>query len=202
MRSRTITAASAATLLLALTACGGEPGNAKSSASPESSPTKPAPSTASTTPSPSPTDGKLAIGQSHRWNGLALDETTATTGTTTVLSYSHDVRVPGWPADALDADEPLWVAVEIKVCNDKGGTVAVSQTPWSLGFPDDSRVESSFLEGPGLPKPEYPTAETKVKVGDCLRGKIPFVIERAQRPDRIIYETLGPDPVEWAVPKA
>jgi hypothetical protein len=34
-----------------------------------------------------------------------------------------------------------------------------------------------------------------------LRGKIPFVVEKGQRPDRILYQGGDSQRVEWAVPK-
>lgn len=161
------------------------PGQGRPSAAPEAGPAS---------------DSRLTIGQPYTWSGSSLDEKTSATGTTAVLGYSHDVKVSGWSSEALGIEKPLWGTVDVKVCNTKGGTVAVSQNPWSLAFPDDSRVTPMFLEGPGLPKPEYPTTETKVKAGDCLRGRIPFVMRQGQRPDRVFYETAStPDPVEWAI---
>jgi hypothetical protein len=133
-----------------------------------------------------------------------MDGKTPNHGTTTVLGYEQPVSVDV-PTEGmqLGLKNPTWVTVEVKVCNEAGGTIVISQAPWSLGFPDDTRVESLFISATGLPKPEYPASETSVRAGDCLRGKIPFIIETGQRPDRIIYETMNtPTPVEWAVPKA
>lgn len=188
--------------LLALVGCGNGDTGTDGSAAKASASARPKDASAAPT---SPTEGSsaLAIGQPHKWNGVALDEKTPTSGTTTVLRYAHDVDVDGWPSEALGVDNPLWVAIDVKVCNDKGGVISVSQAPWSLGFSDDSRVESPLLDGNGLPKPEYPLDDAMVKPGDCIRGKIPFVLEEGQRPDRVIYETFGaPEPVEWTVPKS
>ncbi|MFJ6631800.1 hypothetical protein ACIQMR_10440 [Streptomyces sp. NPDC091376] len=199
MRTRATEILTAA--LLALVGCSNGDTGTDGSAAKGSAPARP--KDASAAP-PSPTKGSspLTIGQPHKWNGVALDEKTPTNGTTTVLTYAHDVDVDGWPSEALGVDNPLWVAIDVKVCNDKGGVISVSQGPWSLGF-SDSRVEPSFLDGNGLPKPEYPLDGAMVKPGDCIRGKIPFVLERGQRPDRVIYETFGaPQPVEWTVPKS
>lgn len=198
---RTTSAAAAAALLVVLTACGTSADDSDSTPAKKSATTADEPTKA--TPSPTRASGPLTLGGSFTWSGPALDEKTPTTGTTTVTSYSHDLAVKGWSSEALGVEDPLWVAVEVKVCNQKGGVIEVSQGPWSLGFPDDSRVVSMFLVGSGLPKPEYPTEGVKVKPGDCIRGKIPFVLEKGQRPDRIIYQTFNtPEPVEWAVPKA
>jgi hypothetical protein len=80
--------------------------------------------------------------------------------------------------------------------------VTTSQEPWALGFPDYTRIQAPFVNGEGVPKPEYPIGSTAVKAGTCLRGKITFSMERGTRPNQIIYGPEGRDPVEWTVPKA
>ncbi|NEB41448.1 DUF4352 domain-containing protein [Streptomyces sp. SID14515] len=160
---------------------------------------RPSPSTESTPASPTqPT--ALAIGEPYRWTHPATPENVATSGISTVIGYEQPVSVRNWPADATDAENPEWIAVEVKVCNDNGDDITVFQTPWSLGFRDDTRVETRGLIGSGLPKPEYPVDGGTLRPGDCLRGKIPFVVEKGQRPDRIIYQGGEIGPVEWAVP--
>ncbi|MFD3813924.1 DUF4352 domain-containing protein [Streptomyces rubiginosohelvolus] len=157
------------------------------------------PSTESTPASPAqPT--ALAIGEPYKWTRPATPENVETSGISTVIGYEQPVSVRNWPADATDAENPEWIAVEVRVCNDNGDDIAVSQTPWSLSFPDDTRVETRGLIGSGLPKPEYPVDGGTLRPGDCLRGKIPFVVEKGQRPDRIIYQGGEIGPVEWAVP--
>ncbi|MEV3995508.1 DUF4352 domain-containing protein [Streptomyces halstedii] len=93
-----------------------------------------------------------------------------------------------WPADAIDVENPEWIAVEVKVCNENGDDITVSQAPWPLGFPDDTRIQTRGLIGSGLPKPEYPVDGGTLRPGDFLRGKIPFVVEKGQRPDWIVYQ--------------
>ncbi|WP_154686013.1 hypothetical protein [Streptomyces himastatinicus] len=83
-----------------------------------------------------------------------------------------------------------------------GRTITASQFPWSLAFADGTRAEVTGLNGGDFPKPEFPTDDATVKVGDCIRGKIPIPVPPASRPERIVYAPEGLDePVEWTVPK-
>ncbi len=58
------------------------------------------------------------------------------------------------------------------------------------------------MNGGDFPKPEFPTDDATVKVGDCIRGKISIPVPPDSRPERIVYAPEGLDePVEWTVPK-
>ncbi|MGX1507641.1 UNVERIFIED_CONTAM: hypothetical protein RKD43_006266 [Streptomyces graminofaciens] len=199
MRTRTTAVLFAASALL-LVGCGSSDTDGEDKASREASST---PATKSTAPSPSasPAPTAMVIGTPYKWTNPATGETVETSGITNVIGYEQPVSVKNWPAEAVDAENPEWIAVEVKVCNENGDDVTVSQAPWSLGFPDDTRVETTGLIGSGLPKPEYPVDGGTLRPGDCLRGKIPFVVEKGQRPDRVIYQGGGMHPVEWTVPK-
>jgi hypothetical protein len=179
-------AAIAAALLLALTACG-------NGGTPEPTVTvtvTETPGQASKTPAAGPKN-RLAFGTGFTWSNDV--EGKPTTATITALSYEQ-------PVSGLT--NPEWAVIEVKYCTTSGATATVSQAPWSLGFADGTRITPEIFGGPGLPRPQYPTEGAKVKAGDCLRGKIPVVLEKGQRPDRIIYEPTGlDDPVEWTVPK-
>ncbi|WP_455356356.1 DUF4352 domain-containing protein [Streptomyces sp. SYSU K217416] len=200
MHTRTAAALLLASSAALLAGCGDSGSSTESKPSHESS-VAPATESSSALPSVSPSQPTaLAIGEPYRWIHSAAPDNVETSGTSTVISYEQPVSVKNWPAEAIDAENPEWIAVEVKVCNDKGDDITVSQAPWSLGFPDDTRVDTGGLIGSGLPKPEYPVDGGTLRPGDCLRGKIPFVVEKGQRPDRIVYQGGEIDPVEWTVP--
>ncbi|MFD6684169.1 DUF4352 domain-containing protein [Micromonospora parva] len=191
MRPSTLAAAIAAGLL-ALTACSEPP-------APRSASTTPPPTTASASPTPSPTPSTpFAMGAKYTWHGEYEGKTLD--GHTTVLSYTQPVQGISGPGEGLGYAHPVWAVVDIKVCNTKGETITVSRMPWSLSFPDDTRADASTLSGGDMPKPEFPTLDTVLKPGDCLRGKVPFIVEKGKRPDRIIYTAGEAEPVEWTVP--
>ncbi|MFB6950191.1 DUF4352 domain-containing protein [Streptomyces niveus] len=187
----TYTTAVSAALLLALAGC--SDGEAKTDAkasetSPAASPTEAAP----------PEPAELKIGAEYAWES-DVDGYTAT-GDTTVLSYEQPVKGASLPDEGLGLADPEWAAVEVKVCNNGPDPISVSQLPWSLRFPDDTRTETTGLNGGDLPKPEFPTEDTVVRADDCFRGKIPFAVERGTRPDLITYTPSASSPVEWTVP--
>lgn len=182
MHTRTTTAAALLLIAGLATAC-------TTTAQPQ-----PAPTTTTAKPSPTPSEtGPMALGAAYRWN----DPQAA--GTTTVLAYEQPVKVDIATTDGLGVKDGVWATVEVKVCVTRGD-VTVSQFPWQLAMPDDSRFQTTGLFGGTMPKPEYPAADTPVRAGDCLRGKIPFLVPRAQRPVRVVYGPEGSVPVEWAVP--
>lgn len=186
-----------AALLITLTACEAQ-GDTDSK--------KPTPSKAATTPppaaaSPSAPDSPLTLGASQKWHDTVDGKTTD--GTVAALSYKQPVSGVTFGADGLGYTDPEWAVIEVRICITKGATTTVSQGPWSLGFPDGTRITPDILEGPGLPRPQYPTQAAKVTAGDCVRGNIPVVLEKSVRPNRIIYApSHQPEPVEWAVPRA
>ncbi|MFE4649296.1 hypothetical protein [Streptomyces sp. NPDC056707] len=197
MHARITTAAITAGLLLAaLTACdnGSDSEAIKATATPSNS--RESDDKPSQTPTPA---GPLAIGTASKWHDEYEGKTV--NGFATVLSYAQPPKGASDPGEGLGLSNPEWAITEIKVCNTKGMNIGVSRMPWSLGFPDGTRVEASTLSGGDMPKPEFPTLDTVVKAGDCVRGKIPYAVEHGTRPDRIIYAPESqPEPVEWAVP--
>lgn len=77
----------------------------------------------------------------------------------------------------------------------------VAQSPWTLGYPDDTRIQAPGVSGAGVPKPEYPVEGTAVRPGTCLRGKITFSMAKGTRPDRIIYGPGGRAPSPGPCPR-
>ncbi|QXE36964.1 DUF4352 domain-containing protein [Streptomyces sp. GMY02] len=190
MRTRTTTATAAALLLATLTACSDNgPTVTKAEAAAE-------PTLTSASPTPeAPQQTTFKFGETAN-----VEDTKGISFATTAYSYTQPVKGPQPPTEDLGGD--VWATIEVKVCNVKGETISVSQFPWSLAYADDTRIEVTGLNGGDLPKPEFaPMGDSKVRVGDCLRGKIPFAVPSDKRPERILYspESLD-DPLEWAVP--
>lgn len=183
----TTTAAVTVCLLAALAGCAG--GDDKSAARPSSSAS--ASKTASATPPPPKPVAPFTVGKRWQW-----DKGTAQ-GYTTVLGYEQPVQMP-IPAEA---EGYVWATLEVKVCTESGDQTTVSQLPWSLAHEDGAREQPPGVAGPGMPKPEYPIADTVVRVGDCVRGKIPFEVPGDGWPERAVYAPGGfSGVVEWRVP--
>ncbi|MEU2734684.1 hypothetical protein ABZ656_04315 [Streptomyces sp. NPDC007095] len=190
--------AAVAALLVAatVTACSSNSADDKA----QSKPTKAAASKAPATATPAP--GPLKFGSQWRWSDTD-DDGKPISGTTTVLSYTQPAKDVDLTKEVSDFAHPVWSVLEVKVCvAAKSSPVTVSQGPWALGFPDDTRLDSPNISGSGVPKPEYASNGATVNAGSCLRGKITYSVERGTRPDRIVYGSAGRDTVEWAVPKA
>lgn len=152
-----------------------------------------------TSPEPEPTPTAMTVGDAYRWKTAADGLQTA--GTTTVLAYEQPAKGTSSPGEGLGLTDPEWAVVEVKVCNAGPDNITASQFPWTLAFPDGTRTEVTGLNGGDLPKPEFPTEDTLVRADDCLRGKIPFAVERGVRPERVVYAPAAePEPVEWTVP--
>ncbi|MFD7003361.1 hypothetical protein ACFWA5_45755 [Streptomyces mirabilis] len=190
--------AAVAVLLVAATAtaCSGNGTDDKAQSKPSKTATSKSPAT--TTPAPGP----LKFGSNWRWSDKD-DDGKPISGTTTVLSYTQPAKDVDLAKNVSDFAHPVWSVLEVKVCiATKSSPVTVSQGPWALGFPDDTRLDSPNISGSGVPKPEYASNGATVNPGSCLRGKITYSVERGTRPDRIVYGSAGRDTVEWAVPKA
>lgn len=62
-------------------------------------------------------------------------------GTTTVLSYAQPAKDVDLTKEASVFAHPVWSVLEVKVCvAAESGPVTVSQGPWAVGFPDDTRA--------------------------------------------------------------
>lgn len=192
-------AACAALLIAAtVTACS----NGSSDHKAASKPKRTATSTPTVTASAKTASGPLALGAGHHWSDTDLDGSHIS-GTTTVLSYTQPA--PGVHLDKVLSDfpHPEWALLEVKMCADRtSSNVQVSQSPWKLGFPDDTQLQVPGISGAGIPKPEYPVESALVQPGRCLRGKITLSVEKGTRPNEVIYAVQGRDPIIWTVPKA
>jgi hypothetical protein len=193
MRTRTA-AAVAAALIVTLAGCGGSTEPAK----PEAAATAPV-AKAATTSAPAPTPAQpLSVGKAYAWTAESEEGDSAVS--VTVLGYTQPARGFDFPTTSLGVKDPEWVTVEIKACVASGVTVTFSQGPWTLAFPDDTRVPAPVVGGAGLPSNTLAYEGAPVAVGDCVRGTVPFAVPKGQRPAQIIYGPSGAEPVKWAVP--
>ncbi|MGW2770729.1 hypothetical protein [Streptomyces sp. NPDC001275] len=192
-------AACAALLALAALTAGCSNGSDDKPSKAADKPSRPA---TSETPTATATPGRLSFGSGWHWSATD-DDGKSISGTSTVLRYTQPAKDVDLPKEAADFPNPDWSVLEVKVCVDaKSSSVTVSQSPWALGFPDDSRLDAPRLSGAGVAKPEYAANGATLNPGSCLRGRITYSVEHGTRPDRIVYGAVGRDTVEWAVPKA
>lgn len=188
MRAHTITAMFAVAILPLAVSCSGSSDQSADDAK-QTSASSPAPSV-------SPTDtGLLELGATRQWKDAVPGEVEIT-GSVTALAYKQPIT--GITAPTQKGEE--WGQLEAKVCITSGTDVTVSQFPWSLAFPDDTRVKVTGDTGGDLPRPEYPM-DAPVKAGDCARGLIEFPVPKGVRPERVIYAPEEGDSAEWAIPK-
>ncbi|MEU8773508.1 DUF4352 domain-containing protein [Streptomyces sp. NPDC048606] len=195
--STTITASLSTTLALAaLTACGASDAtvSSKGQATPEVS--AGASGTVHSSPAPSPTQAKTRFPV-----GEVVEITNADTKfTVVVLAYTQPAEGPQ-PPDRKTLGGDAWATAEVKVCNTAPKTFSVSQFPWSLAYEDGTRIKVTGLNGGDLPKPEFPSLDTAVKQGDCVRGKIPYPVPGDKRPSRVVYAPEGlKEPIDWVIP--
>ncbi|MFF9285410.1 hypothetical protein [Streptomyces griseosporeus] len=198
MNARTAACTALLALAVLTSGCSGSSGDSKAQAKPSKTATSKTPAKPAATPQPQ----LLQFGSGWHWSDTDEDGKPVS-GTTTVLSYTQPAPGVDLPKEAADFPDPEWSVLEVKVCADRtSNTLQVSQAPWSLGFPDDTRLDAPGLSGSGVAKPEYAIDGARVKAGACLRGKITYSVARGTRPDRIVYAPSERDPIEWAVPKA
>ncbi|MFF3420299.1 DUF4352 domain-containing protein [Streptomyces sp. NPDC002698] len=184
------TAVVVACLLAAGLTTGCSSGNQEEPATARASDTESASPTKSFTPSPSPDRFKLGDTANRAADGLKW--------TAAALSFK-DSGISSSPG-LLD-DGQKWAMVEIKVCNTGGPALSTSPFTWTLAYADGSRVEATHVSGGVTPGPLYPQ-DTKLKGGDCVRGKVTFQVPLKGRAARVMYSPSDLDePMEWAVPK-
>ncbi|GAO09206.1 hypothetical protein TPA0598_04_08420 [Streptomyces lydicamycinicus] len=191
------TAIATAAILLLVTSC------ASSKQSEKASPKTGGRTEAASIEPPSPTEEAaskapttLTIGFPWEWrNG---DESSI--GKTTVVSWKQPIHSVGSAAEETGEKGYVWGALDLKVCTDRGEVLS-SQTDWTLAYQDGARIEPSSSTWDDFPKPEFP-AETQVRAGDCVRGKLVFPIPSGQRPERVLYAPNGDGAslAEWTVP--
>lgn len=154
-----------------------------------------------TAAAPTPAPVPARVPQALRFGVAAVVSEVDAQLTITVLSYTHSVKGVGAPSASQGGD--TWAAVEVKACNTTGPTTEIGQFPWTLAYGDATRSEVTGSNGGDLPKPEYAPGITRLLPGDCARGKIPFPVMAAKRPERVIYTSpTGQDTIAWTVPPA
>lgn len=194
----TLRAVAAAALALASAGCGddGKPTAAASSAPattarPSASARAPSPSPSASTPaSPSPTFDPTAP--------LAMGKTFATAdGVATAMVYSYRHNVARTAPRPEEQPGYVWAAIDVKVCAHKPAGeqehqgIAVSNSPWTLVYADDSQIEASSVGYNQFPEPEYPFGEKAVAWGRCIRGWITYPVPGEKRPIAVEYAPEG-----------
>jgi hypothetical protein len=118
--------------------------------------------------------------------------------TVQVMEYQQPYKGPQpmKPEDFQGGD--IWATINIKICNVGTTDISVSQRPWALTYSDSTRIESTGSSGGDMPKPEFPMDKV-VKGGRCAAGLIAYPVPSSKRPERIVYEPDGREPIEWAV---
>lgn len=167
---------------------------------------KPSPTvtvTKTVTPSPSTEDAAGAnAGVLKMGAAKAIDDADLNVhATVQALMYQQPYKgpQPEKPEDFQGGD--IWATVDVKVCNLKGVSFPVDQTPWSLSYADGTSIEVTGSTGGDMPKPEYPMGKTLTS-GRCARGLIAFPVPSSKRPERLVYQPRDGEPTEWTIPKA
>jgi hypothetical protein len=178
----------AGTSIVVLTAC--------SAPKPTSSATAPSGGAAVASPSPTAT-GPLKLGTARTF--------TYPTWSARVTVYAYRQPLPSqFPPQQHGT---TYAGADVKYCNLKstGQGTSVSWAPWSLGFKDDTSIDSVTEWSPEwFSVPLYPAVGKDVVVGRCVRGWVLFAVPKGKRPARIAYSPAAEDgpvvPVtEWAV---
>ncbi|MFK4122921.1 DUF4352 domain-containing protein [Streptomyces longwoodensis] len=141
-------------------------------------------------------DGPLNLGAKV---GVDDDTTPGLLASVQALSYTQPVKNIEAPTDSQGGD--IWAAADVKVCNAGTADFSVSQFPWHLTYADGTNIEVTGSSGGDMPKPEFPMDRT-VNPGNCARGKIAYPVPSSKRPEHLVYEPEGTEPIEWAIPKA
>lgn len=172
-------------------ACSSPPATPTPSVAVESpTPSSPAPSSVSTAAAAA---GKA---QSHTSDGIEA--------TITVLRMRRPfpVVIPVSPPQP-ETKGHEYAAVEVKFClasNTSGEEVTVSWGPWSLAHADGTVTEAlSSWSDDWWGVPLYPSVDRVVRPGRCVRGWIPFEVDKGARVERVEYQPYGGDVLEWRV---
>lgn len=156
----------------------------------------PSPSPAATSASPSPAAPTSPAGPVTH----ALGETVSfDIASATVYSYKQPVAAG---APTPDQDGYVWGAVDLKVCaihpDANTQTAYVNQVPWSLVYADSTLAQPSSVGYRQFPQPEYPSGDTTIAWGQCIRGWITFPVPAKSRPTMVEYHPeASPTIVFW-----
>lgn len=167
-------------------------------ASPSASVAVETPAPSSATPSgPSTMSAAAGQTQTHTSDGVE--------STVTVLRMRRPLPVV-IPLDPHLPETPghEYVAVEVKWCLVKSSLsdpITVSWSPWSLAFHDGTVVEAlSSWSAEWWGVPLYPAVDHVVRPGRCVRGWVPFEVDKRARVERVEYAAgVGGDVLEWRV---
>jgi hypothetical protein len=142
---------------------------------------------ASATPSPTPS-GHPPGARVTANNGLVE---------ATVFGYQQPTATG---AAAPEQGGYVWGAVDAQACASATDlfNVTVSSTPWQLRYADGSQITPSKAADPQFPQPLYPSTQTSLAPGACVRGWIVFAVPANTDPMLIRYAPRDATPVDWA----
>lgn len=145
-----------------------------------------------------PSTRTYKLGQTRRLSGD--DGTKQVTVDVTALAYKR-LHVGAQYRSINDVPaSKTYVGVEVKTClvSATSAPVQLSWAPWSLGYADSTGVAAVTTYSPeSFTSPLYPDGRN-VAVGTCVRGLIPFTVNRAgAAPVSVSYGPDGATPSTW-----
>jgi hypothetical protein len=114
----------------------------------------------------------------------------------TVFGYQQPTAAA---AAAPEQSGYVWGAVDAQACVSTTAlfNVAISSAPWQLRYTDGSQIASSKSADPQFPQPLYPSIQTSLAPGSCVRGWIVFAVPANTRPVLVRYAPRDATPVDW-----
>lgn len=192
----------AATAMLALAGCSGDPAPTAATTSAPPSPTPPATTPAAQTTSPTP--DTAAAEDALADAALAFGKSTPIADLATATAYGF--RQPVAASAPRPTGQPglTWAAADVKVCavknlDDEYDGITVTNDRWKLVYADDTEMGASNITYNQFPQPEYPTGEKDLPDGKCVRGWITFRALKDKRPAYVAYEPENQPGARWAV---
>jgi hypothetical protein len=106
--------------------------------------------------------------------------------TSTAYAYKQPVAQKAPPPDQ---DGFEWGAADVEVC--AKGTGYLNNGAWVLVYADHTRIQPSSIGYQQFPEPEYPSGDTDVTIGQCIRGWITYPVPTGKRPVAVHYQPQG-----------
>jgi hypothetical protein len=107
-------------------------------------------------------------------------------GTAVAHAYKQPVATK---APKPDEDGFEWGAADVEVCARSAGYL--NNGSWVLVYADHTRIEASSIGYQQFPKPEYPSGDTDVVAGQCIRGWITYPVPAGKKPSAVHYQPQG-----------
>jgi hypothetical protein len=104
-------------------------------------------------------------------------------GTSVAHAYKQPVATKA-PKPEQEGFE--WGAADVEVCSKIAGYL--NNLSWTLVYADHTRIEASSVGYQQFPLPEYPTGDTDITAGQCIRGWITYPVPAGKRPVSVHYQ--------------